>query len=452
MRPAILLATSLIAGMGWAADERPIPKPLPSQPLDHGFLPLGVYWPGEQVPRKDDRKKIDLEKTAIVLDDLAKHHVTAIWLTHCDPWQSGQIARIAGKRGIRIVAAIQNIDGSIPHVRKGSGPYRHDFIISEALKWWGDAPRPIAWCLADEPRTPYMNEMSSYVESWRRLAPGEPVTTVVMHRDLDAATAAGFDALCTNIYPFFSNGNPNRYMGSDWEAWTSNVRRVCAATKHPWMMGQSYQEPWGPYEIDRKGNIIYLPGSAPHWVMPTADQTRWMALTAFAEGAKGMFYFVYKWPVGPNPDAKPANLPAKVRTRTDSRSPKGMVYPDGSPTPQYEAMAEAYGWIRGHAAILSPAKPVDVNPAEDRARKGHLVRLLENPDTGERHVMVVTHFGAKGSDKVSFPLADGVTGLTQVLAKGERAANLRIDAADRTASVTLPPSRAALFRCVKAKP
>lgn len=144
------------------------------------------------------------------------------------------------------MAAIAQLDGSVPQVRKGN----HRALIEGTLREWGDAPRPIAWGLGDEPRTTYMNETAAYVKAWRTHAPQEPVTTVVMHGDVPAAARAGFHVLCGNIYPFFSAGNPHRYGMADWAAWVQNARKLRQVAPRPWLMGQAYQEPWGPFEVD----------------------------------------------------------------------------------------------------------------------------------------------------------------------------------------------------------
>ncbi len=249
-----------------------------------------MYWAGgftfQECPFPETRwQKIDA-----ALDDLASHHVNAIWLTHRSSSEAAQFARRAARRGIYLVASLGELAGEVGRIRNGN----HEALIRRTLQDWGEAPKPIAWGLGDEPRTPYMREMAAYVEAWRKHAPGEPVTSVVMSRDLAAADKARFDALACDVYPFFSPGNPNAYGGPPPAAWLKNTRRLVEHSRRPWMMGQAFQEPWGPFELDGQGNIVYLPGGAPHWVMPSPDQVRWQALAAIALGAKGMFYFHYR--------------------------------------------------------------------------------------------------------------------------------------------------------------
>jgi hypothetical protein len=419
-------------------------KPEPAAPLtptDPAYLPLGVYWPGEYLFSTKDGA-IDWPRNEAALDDLAKHHVNAIWLTHRSAAETAEFSRRAAKRGIYLVASLAELAGDVEQVRKSD----HAALIQRTLRAWGDAPKPIAWGLGDEPRTAYMNEMAAYAQAWKRQAPKEPITTVVMHQDVDAGSKAGFDFLCADIYPFFSGGNPNSYGLPDWYAWILNVRKLRQVAPRPWMMGQSYQEPWGPYDISKEGNIVYLPGGAPHWVMPSPAQMSWQAYAAVAEGGKGMFYFLYRWPMQPNLKAGPTKLPAAVKERTDSGSPRALVHEDGRSTPQYEAVGQAFGWIRRHAATLAPLQPAaNAEVWEDSPRGGNVVSLLVHPKTAARYLMVVSHFGDTDSVTVNVKLGPHIIGLNDM--DTGRPLAVATEEKLRKTAVTLKPGTAALFEC-----
>jgi len=422
------------------AAERPVPAPVP--PTDPAYIPLGVYSAGEYVPRADkERKQIDWVKTERDLDGMQERGCTAVWLTHLNAAQTADFARRAARRGIYVVASLGNIDGTVERFRRGNvGP-----VAAQTRAAWGDAPRPIAWGLGDEPRKPIMGEMKTYAAAWKKQFPDDLVTTVVMHRDVETAAEAGFDALAADIYPFFSKDNPNRYMGRAHDAWLRNVKGLAAVTSRPWMMGQAYQEPWGPFEYDTEGDIVYLPGGAPHWEMPTPDMIRWQALTAIGGGGKGMFYFLYRRGRRPDRDSKPTSLPAAVKERTDSGAPNALTYDDGRPTKQFDAMGEAYRWIRRHAAVLAPAK-VDDGLKVGCAGGEHgasMVRVLSDPQSGAKHLVVVASYYRPRGGPVTVTLDPRITTLEN-LDSGEPQP-IAAGPGGRITAVQLAPGTAAIF-------
>ncbi len=408
------------------------------------FMPIGLYWAGEFVWR-DAADQPDWAKVDVALTDMAKRSVNALWITHLTATQTAEMARRAAAHSIYLVASIAEMDFTEPYVRGQD----HQELIQRVVQAWGDAPKPIAWGLGDEPRTEYMSEMASYVQKWRTFAPGEPVTTVVMYHDLDAAAALRFDALSADIYPFFSADNPNRYGIPEWEAWTVNSRRLVAISPKPWMMGQSFQEPWGPYEVDTVGNIFYLPGGAPLWVFPTPEQISWQALSTFATGSKGMFYFHYRNPTSGDPNAAATDLPAAVQTRTDSKAPRAMVYADGRPTLQYDAMSEAFSWIAKRRSILAPLKESKEKEAwevEPAKVGGNVVSMLVDPATQKRWLMVVASYDQPVGEPVRFLVAPRILGL-EAAANGTERAILKVAGSFRSGEVLLAPGTAALFSC-----
>lgn len=303
--------------------------------------------------------------------------------------------------------------------------------------------------LGDEPRAAYMDDMAAYVEAWRKHAPGEPVTSVVMWGDVEAAGKARFDALACDVYPFFSPGNPHGFGGPPPAAWVENTRRVAEHAQRPWMMGQAFQEPWGPFEFDERGNIVYLPGGAPHWVMPSPAQVRWQALAAVALGAKGMFYFHYRALPRPKPEAAPVQLPAAAKEKTNSHAPPALVYGDGRPTPQYEALGEAFAWLDRLAPVLAPLRPSAATEAWETkpvgAEDGNVVSVLAHPTTAKRYLMVVAGFAGQESRSIHITLGPRIVGLKSVTA----GRNVAVDASGpaRQVEIHLTPGTAELFEC-----
>ncbi|MGA1296998.1 MAG: beta-galactosidase, partial [Burkholderiaceae bacterium] len=336
--------------------------------------------------------------------------------------------------------------GEVATIRNGN----HEVLIKKTLSDWGNAPRPLAWGLGDEPRATYMNEMAKYVASWRKFAPGEPVTTVVMHSDVSAAKTVGFDALANDVYPFFSKDNPNRYMGRDYTAWIDKTKILRASVNVPWMMGQTYQEPWGPIEIAPSGNIVYLPGSAPHWVMPSPKQVAWQTLAAVAKGAQGMFYFAYRLTPSPKLKWAPASkLPAKVSVPTDSGAPMGLVHMNGASTPQYEAMAEAFGWVAKHRPFLAKLRYA---PAGEQLKVSgnyaNAASVFVHSDSGKLYLIAASSY-------MSTPEAQAfrIVFASQAMAirniETGVVANLNAATDGMATVLRMPPATASIFEIVK---
>jgi hypothetical protein len=409
---------------------------------DEGFIPLGVYWPGEFTYQEYQIPKLRWEKIDAALDDLEKHGVNAIWLTHLDAKDTANIATRAAKRGIRVVASIAQLAGEVEHIRVSD----HKTLIESTLRDWGSAPAPLAWGLGDEPRSNYMDQMQVYVNAWRKHAPGQPVTSVVMWHDLPSAAKVGFDYLAADIYPYFSPGNPASYGGPPSATWIRLTRQTVRQAPGGWMKGQAYQEAWGPFELDEKGNIVLLPGASLHWTMPTPAQIRWQAWSAIATGSRGMFYFLYRWPVRPAPNAKPSNLPAVVSTITNTGSPLALTYPDGSPTTQYLAMGEAFGGISDHASLLANLRPIAAPEAwpANPGKPGDVATMFLDRKTGQRYLMVVADPDSAGPTAVT--LGPHVLELTPILSGS---APQVIDKPPfRATQVELKPGSGAIFKCI----
>jgi hypothetical protein len=366
-----------------------------SSSLIDEMLPLGVYWPGEYL-YKFANKSINWPKVEQDLTQLQFYNVNSVWLTHLYPGETAEFARRADKKGIKIVAAIGTIAGEIPGVRNGN----HKSIIEQTLRSWGTAPEPLAFGLADEPRVHYMNEMKNYVDSWRKHAPTKSLTSVIMYRDLDSARILNLSATACDVYPFFSAGNKNAYAGHLSLAYTGITRFVTQLIKTPWMMGQAFQFPVGPYEFDSTGNLIYLPGGAPFWVMPNPLEIKWQTFAAIAEGAKGMFYFAYQWSRYANRNASASDLPARVSVRTNSNAPMGLTYPGGAPTEQLKAAGEAFGWVKKHSVLLRKLIKGSQNDAtityyigvSQIPRRAQVARVFEDCETGFRYLMLVSAY------------------------------------------------------------
>ena len=159
---ALTSIVSLIVLDVCAETERDAP-PANAASEDEGFLPLGVYWPGEYTFRELGEPEARWAKIDEVLESLAKRNVNTIWLTHTSAADAAEFSRRGAKRGIRLVASIGHLAGEVPHIRNGN----HARLIQGTREAWKDAPPPVAFGLGDEPRTRYMHEMADYAAAWR---------------------------------------------------------------------------------------------------------------------------------------------------------------------------------------------------------------------------------------------------------------------------------------------
>ena len=425
---------------------------------DASFFCRGVYWPGEWTYRDIQIPKLRMKKLGQTLDDLASNQVNAIWLTHVSAKEGAEIARMAAQRGIYLVASLGELAGENEAVRTGDQTER----IASVLRDWADAPAPIAWGLGDEPKAANMHEMAMFANAWRKS--GQPVTTVVMAGDVPSASGAGFSAVTSDIYPFFSVGDPNgpdtlsestAYLMDN----VTRLRRLCQDKgAEAWFMGAIFQEPWGRRDLDEKGNLVYLPGGNAHFRMPTPAEVSWQSWASVAAGAQGIFHFSLFFNMGPHTNALPAGAEPSwaVKEKTNSGAPGGMLYPDGRPTPQFEAMGRCFGDLAKVGGLIKTLKALDstslaVFHAQGWPRVGDVVRAFVDPK-GTIYAVVVNGDLEKVAEvPVNVPdttktLTDMVSGQSVALSDKEAAMFQPLGKGFKQAQVKLGPGNGTILR------
>ena len=459
MRMMSRLATVVLMGVLNASGVRAAEVvPTNSPQRDPSFFCRGVYWPGEWTYRDIQIPKLRMKKLGQTLDSLASNHVNAIWLTHVSAKEGAEIARMAEQRGIYLVASLGELAGENESVRKGDQTER----IAATLRDWGDAPAPIAWGLGDEPRAATMHEMADYAGAWRKA--GQPVTTVVMAGDVPTATCAGFSAVCSDIYPFFSVGDPNgpdtlsestAYLMDN----VTRLRRLCQDQGvEAWFMGAIFQEPWGRRDLDEKGNLVYLPGGNAHFRMPTPAEVRWQSWAAVAAGAQGVFHFALFFNMGADTNAikDGSELAWAVKVKTNSGAPGGMLYPDGRPTPQFEAMGRCFGDLAQVGGLVKSLNPLDpwslaAFHAKGWPRVGDVVRAFADKQGTVYAVVVNGDLDKDAEVPVNVPdttrtLTDLVSGQTVALSDKEAAMFMPLGRGFKQAQVKLGPGNGTILR------
>ena len=198
----------------------------------------------------------------------------------------------------------------------------------------------------------------------------QPAVVVTMWPDSPVyAEQAGFGAVCTDVYPFFSAGNPNgpnTPAGSrSWYRRHAGITAGAAqkAGRTPWIMPQCFVEIWGPWKYDERLDAVMLPGAILHWRQPSVGEARWQVWSAIGAGVRGFFWYVYLPPPADQPEAKPYVGPAfppalAVKEATPAHGPGGLLRPDGSATPEYLAVAEAFAAVKPLLPLLrAPCRP-----------------------------------------------------------------------------------------------
>ncbi len=333
-------------------------------------FPLGVYWPWERVC--GNAKRLQMDKWAYVdsrLKDMQVHHVDSVWVVNLSIADLGPLAEKLAARKMTLVPALSELHYNIDWRRNNWSYLEKE--SKRALQAAGESPAVIAWALCDEPRKGIVAEMEMFRQKFTDWGAKQPGVVVTMWPDSPTyARETKFPYLCTDIYPFFSDGNPNgpnpAAVSKGWYRRQVQMT-VTSAQDHarvPWVMPQAFCDVWGPWKYDARGDMVILPGGVLHWRPPTIGETRWQIWSAVAAGVQGFFWYVYEPPVKDNSDKAPykgktfpTNLLAKAECALHATG--GLVRPDGSATPEYEAAAEAYVAVAKLLPMLKGCVPMD---------------------------------------------------------------------------------------------
>ena len=369
----------------------------PGEPNLREAFPLGVYWPWERTGPLAERNGLDKwDFVARELNQLRADGVTDLWVVNLGVPELPRLGEELAARGMRLVAALAELDYK-PEWRRRNWEYlgKH---AQAAIASVGDTPAVLAWGLCDEPRTAYLEEIETFRQKMARWDPGRPSVVVTMWHDTPAAAEkTNLPALCTDLYPFFSKGNPNgpnpAPRSRQW--YFANCQRTAqlAAEKDipAWVMPQAYAEVWGPWRYDEQGDLVALPKAFLHWRPPTVGEIRWQIWSALAAGMQGFYFFVYLPSPREAATAKPYQGPIfpeeiRLQEETPLHFPGALIAPNRRRTPQYEAMVETYRALRPLIPLLKPTRPAPL-PEEVKA-EGARLGLLSGPK-GTRYLLVV---------------------------------------------------------------
>ena len=405
-------------------------------------FPLGVDWPWERLCGHAERLGVD--KWELVdqrLDDMQAHNVDTVWIMNMNVNDVGILAERFEKRNMRLIPAMDTLHYNIDW-RRNNWEYLEQHSRA-ALAAAGDSPAILAWVLCDEPRKYIVDEMEQFRLKFAEWGARQPAIVVTMWHDSPTyARESGFPFLCTDLYPFFADNNPNGpNPGHVSQAWyrrevQNTVRNAHENGRIPWIMPQMFADIWGPWKYDEKGDMTILPGGVLHWRAPTVGETRWQIWAALGL-VQGLLFYVHEPPVKDNADTPPYSGPAfpeSLRAAEEQalHMSGGLIRPDGTPTEQYDAMGEAYAEVRKLLPVLRGAKPVDIWPVQAQApgwigvlqaEDDTMLLAVVNDDTAAAQTIRLT-----GVDK---PLVDLRTGAA-LTPDADKAVEVHLAAGDGT--------------------
>ncbi len=331
-------------------------------------FPLGVYWPWERT--EGLAKRNGLEKWVFVercLDDLKTHGFDAVWAVNLGIPDLPGLAQRMAARGMRLVPGLAELHYNVDWRRNNWAYLEKE--SKRAIAAAGGSPAILAWALCDEPGRDIVGEMETFRRKFVAWGAKQPAVVVTMWPDSPVyAQEAGFGAVCTDVYPFFSTGNPNGpNLPAVSRAWYRRHAEIAAdaakkAGRTPWLMPQCFVEIWGPWKYDDRLEAVMLPGAILHWRQPSVGEVRWQVWSAVGAGVRGFFWYVYLPPPTDQPEAKPYVGPAfpptlAVKAAIPVHASGGLLRPDSSATPEYLAIGEAFAALKPLLPLLEDAVP-----------------------------------------------------------------------------------------------
>jgi hypothetical protein len=359
---------ALLAAVVWMLGVIPPQAPAAEPPRLANSFPLGVYWPWERtagLAKRNGREKWDFVERC--LDNLKRQGFDAVWCVNLGIPDLPGLAQRMAAREMQLVPALGELHYNIDW-RRNNWTYLEK-ESKRAIGVAGESPAILAWALCDEPRRDRVGEMETFRRKFATWGAKQPAVVVTMWPDSPIyAEQAGFEAVCTDLYPFFSRGNPNGpntpLASRSWYRRHAQIT-VHAAQKNnrtPWIMPQCFVEIWGPWKYGEHLEAVLLPGAILHWRQPTLGEVRWQVWSAIAVGMRGFFWYVYLPPPADQAAAKPYVGPTfppalAVQEARPAGGPGGLLRPDGSDTPECLAVAEAFAAVRPLLPLLQDAVP-----------------------------------------------------------------------------------------------
>jgi hypothetical protein len=329
----------------------------------------GVYWPWERTAWPAQNAGMDVWKFSDkILSNLKKQsHVDVIWVVNISNKDAVHLANLAEKYNIGVLpvaTAMYDYRG----VRTAVAARK---MAEKTVAALGGAKGIAGYVLLDEPKRGEVNQLEEIRAALHRLDPARPAFIVSMPRQTEAvAKETHLPILTTDSYPFFGdkspNGPNNPADSRDYFILASEgTERFARETgKQSWMMPMIFSDVWGDWHYDKNMNVVAEPGAYLHWRMPTLGETKWQIWQSIFAGAQGAVFYVL-FPT-PNPRRSAQDAKDMKGYRVQKPNPDwphftketalncgtGLLYNDGSPTPQTKAMGDVFAAIEPQRELL----------------------------------------------------------------------------------------------------
>ncbi|MCX7597864.1 MAG: hypothetical protein N2512_03210 [Armatimonadetes bacterium] len=371
------------------------------------YVPFGVYLAWERVPALAEFNGLEKwDFVARLLDTLQANKVDSVWPVNILIPDLAPLLRLAAERQMRVFPGLAEIHYDIDWRHNNWDYYDAQLAaIKESLTAAGDAASALGgYVLCDEPRAAVIEGLEQLRQRFAAMDPTRPAFAVTQWPVTPAAIEkTRAPILCTDLYPFFAPGNQNgpHTPQASRAFYVNNLLRYSATLRDTdrvhWAMFQCFVEIWGPWEYDKAFRAVALPGSYVNWVCPTEAQMRWQVWAALRCGSKGFFCFLAT-PPAPDPataEAKPPDiaamgaLPIPVTEQPTDTGPAALVNPDLTPTPQLQAMGQAYASIAPHQELILAWRPSDAVVAQVEAPCS--LAIFERPASPAEYYAVLTN-------------------------------------------------------------
>ncbi len=347
------------------------------------FVALGAYLSWERIAANAKAlgadRWVDLGRR---LDAIAARHANLLWVTNMAVADLPRLIRECRRRRLRLLPSMAAIEAKVKWRWAHGGRY-YDEWVPRVIHAAGPAKNLVGWVLSDEPRKADFPHLANLRNRFRRLDPLRFCTIVAMWPQAPlAARTLQLPVVCVDLYPFFGPEDPN---GPHTDAASRSffrrnaaalVRALPSRNAAAWIMGMAFCDVWGPRRYDARWHLLGLPGAYLHWRAPTPAEMRWQVWETFRSGAKGFVCYTLA-PEAPNPRSA-ALPPPRVKWKKVlakhpvDMGPNALTNPDGSATPQLEALGRAYARVQTHAALVQHWQPWTGEPVLEVGSPAHI--------------------------------------------------------------------------------
>ncbi len=381
------------------------------------LFPRGVYWPHERARHFAEKAGMDpWEFADQQLGLLKEHNCNFIWTLNTNVEQLRRLCEIAASHDIVVVGCPESVYWWRQHRTPEFAVKTAEWAVDEL----GESENLYGYVLLDEPRPYEFPFLDAIREHLKRLDPTRKVMSVTMRMDSYAAVhRTGLDPVCTDLYPFFSENDPNGpntpiRSRAFYRAATEALARQCQHVGKPfWFMGQGgFTDVWGDWYYGEDMHVVAQPGAYLHWRCATVGETRWQIWQGLAAGAKGvLFYVLFPTPNERTAESAPGpviehNFP-RITESVHTGGVTGLLNIDLTPSEQMTAMGEAFADLERLEPLLQELSLSDF-PAAFAAPPLHV--LTHNDAQGNLYAIVVNDNtdAAVTGDIITLP---GITGI-----------------------------------------